>query len=307
MNQPSLPKVQHQGPAEHCIIQGHRLGWVSCTCYAGAMGIDQATLGQKRPSGCEVRGHTGDTIGGTTIRQVQTVAANFYHVHLSDYVGSSAATPKLLAKALYAGMGILSQGYTGPLIHTDHKSTNTGVNHAVHAATARGWHKNAAGLLVPTEVLVYDPAADGRRDMADSPDWWSWGLYLAFGANLHPWGENDHRILGKGRMYAGIWPDTEPHVHLKTQWGATKTPVQWPDRQRIKVPVGKTANVRSEPDDLDPDHIVRKAKLGDLFVAWQVTKTGVKPVGSASRTWYGNHSGTEWVHASNLSHIGGTT
>jgi hypothetical protein len=44
---------------------------------------------------------------------------------------------------------------------------------------------------------------------------------------------------------------------------------------------------------------------GSLFVAFQRTTAGEKPNGSNSRVWFGNRDGTEWIHESGLSHIGG--
>jgi hypothetical protein len=50
--------IRDQQP--NCVIDGEALGWASCTAYSMAMGIDSATAGAKRPSGCKIRKLTGD-------------------------------------------------------------------------------------------------------------------------------------------------------------------------------------------------------------------------------------------------------
>ena len=75
MTNAARPVFQHQGPATNCVIGGRKLGWSSCTAYAMAMGIDSATGGAHRPTGCKIRDLTDDTDDhGTNLRQVAEVA-----------------------------------------------------------------------------------------------------------------------------------------------------------------------------------------------------------------------------------------
>lgn len=297
MTIPSRPKYQQQGPASRCIINGRYFGWLNCTPTSVAMGIDKSTLGKKRPSGCSVREATGDTAGGTTLPQCAAVAIA-QGVKVSVYTGSNVAAPKFIATQLQAGRGVALQGNTSALLGTTFRSTGTGVNHAVWVNETRG------GVLgLPKEALVYDPAADGRVagwGTADQgPSWWPWSRVLAFAASLRPWGDNDSRLLGAGKMYAGVFPDTEPHAHYKYGGYRPTSPIHQPDRTRI---LGDNTNVHSTPSSSSTT--IRKLNTGDLWEGWQYAK-GSEFRGST--LWLGNHDGTAWVHSKRLSYVGGTT
>lgn len=291
------PTYQQQGPACHCQIDGKCLGWLSCTAYAMAMLIDRATLGKKRPSGCAVRRYTGDTTGGLSLPQVSTVAELQFGVDIDLYVGSNVIGYLPAYARLRAGRAFLAQGNTGPLVGTTYQSTAGGVNHAVTVIDGRDWDEDGR----PDEVLVYDPAADGRHSWTDQgPTWWPRGIFERYCAALRPWGEADSRTLGSNRIYAGFARDTERHDHFR--FGGKRTS-PFPDRTRADRP-GKRVNVYAVPDHLTHDPI-RTIAHGELFVAFQVTTSGSSYAGS--RTWLGNHDGTEWVHSKRLSHRGGST
>jgi hypothetical protein len=287
MSIPARPRFQPQNPA----ISGYKLGWLSCTAYACAMGIDKATLGKKRPSGKDVRIQTGDTTGGLTLPQVARVADTEYGVKVEVHVGGSTATPSYAISQLKAGRGMLLQGNTKALLGTTYRSTTGAVNHAVYVNEVR-----ADG-----DALVYDPAADARRAGIDQgPTWWPWAVVLRFAAALRPWGDTDPRVLGPGRMYAGFYPDTEPHVHLRS--GARRTD-PFPDRCRAwNANPRRRINVRSGPSVTSP--IIDTLAVGELFTAYQIVQGGVV---DGDRTWYGNHDGNGWVHRSGLRSIGGTS
>lgn len=297
----SRPTFQSQLPNSVCSISGKLLGSVSCSAYGMAMGIDQATYGKRRPTGCSVRSHTVplDTTGGLTLSQVAAVAEREHGVEVELRVGSNVASTKLVAAHLRGGAGVNAQINTRPLLsHPGYRSTGTAINHDIHLCSARGgtWYD-------PDEVLVFDPAANGRRagwgKAAQGPQWWPWELFLACAAALRPWGEDDPRTLGAGRVYAGLIEP--PDVTLR--FGARRT-TPFPDRARIKVRAGRKANVRSRPDKLGAQYIVDHKTNGELFVAYQVT-SGVLVGGS--RRWYGNRSATRWLPAARLAYEGGDT
>jgi len=306
MSIPAKPIPLHQGPANSCVIGGHALGWLNCTPTSVAMAVTKSTLKAKRADPCTVRRLTGDTTGGTTLAQCVHAAHVGYRVDASVHVGNNALSPTRFAALLHAGHGTVVQGYTGVLVKTKFRSTAGGVNHAIYVNSGRGWHKNSAGHWVPSEVLVYDPAADGRKSWwgtaTSSPDWWPWSLLKAFASHLHPWGESDKRLLGPGRIYSAVFPDTEPHAHF--HYSSART-LPFPDRTRIDVPAGHRANVRARPDRMNRSDIVGHKARGKLFVAYQVAH-GATPRGSNSNVWYGSHSGRRWIHSSNLRAIGGS-
>lgn len=284
------PIVQHQGPACSCNIDGLCVGWLSCSAYAMAMGIDKSSLGIHTPSGCTVRRYTGDKSGGLTLPQVAAVASNQYHLPVEVHTGSNVARPAYVLAECRKGRGFLLQGNTKALLGTPNQSTAGGVNHAVWVNEIR-----ANG-----DALVFDPAADGRKRgyfVDTSPSWWPWKRVEAFAAALRPWGDGDPRTLGAGWMYVGLMSDTEPHVLLR--FGARRTR-PFPDRTRAHGP----AHVHSSPTT-GKASVVGSLTDGDLYIAYQVTTKGESFEGS--RTWYGDVNGKRWVNSRRLSHEGGST
>lgn len=293
MGQPAKAVAQEQGPATHCILHGKALGWLSCTCYAVAMGIDKSSLHQVFLSGCTVRQSTGDEVGGTTLPQCAPIAEK-HGIHIELHVGPRVCSTFYAAYESAAGRGFVLQGNTGALLKTKMRSTGGAVNHAI-------WVNNVGGGTPgdPEWADVYDPAADGRHapwgTAPKGPQRWPWALVQAFAAALHPWGEADPRVLGPKKMYCGIFPDTEPHVHLKPAYNSAKTS-PFPLKMKVKSPaVGKKVNARMGPRTSFPV----KATLSNnsIFTAFQQC-LGQKLDGSA--LWYGNHDGNLWVHSSGL-------
>lgn len=295
------PMMQAQLPTCVCVIDGKCLGSVSCSAYGMAMGIDQATYGKVRPTGCSVRRSTGDTTGGLTAPQVARVAEERFGVNVSTRVGSNVAPIKTLVNHLRTGGGVGAQGNTRPLLSRPGlRSTGTAINHYVHFCSAHG-----GTYYEPDEVLVYDPAANGRvagwGRAAQGPQMWPWEIALAFMGALMPWGEDDaqRRTLGAGRAYCNLME--RPDLTLR-YGGVPAKPL--PDRQRVKTVLGR-ANVRRRPDRIDGDDIVDHLPNGALFEAYQVTTTGASVAGS--RRWYGNRPGNRWVPAARVIYEGGDT
>jgi hypothetical protein len=316
------PKFQKQGPASNCVILKKPLGWKSCTAYSMAMGIDAATAGARRPSGCRVRKLTGDIEGGLKLRQVADVALEHYDVRVAVRTGWNTIAPEKAARLARSGRGFVLQGNTEALIGTKSQSTLGPTNHAVWVNEVKGGTDDK-----PDKALVYDPAADGRVrngiKFAEGPRWWPWERVLAFAAALRPDGDGGQK-LGPGKFYAGFVPrrpaaptgatpgpvapmDGELDGPLATFRDGAKPTKPFPDRVRASVVKGRRVNVRQRPDRLRAGDIVDRIPDGTLFVAYQVITNGARPPGSKSRTWYGNRHGTEWIHASGLRRIGGST
>jgi hypothetical protein len=300
MGIPARPRsALHEGPDNSCVIDGKALGWTNCTPTSVAMAISKTTLGAKNPTPCDIRRLTGDTIGGTGLQQCVDAGKAGYGVGAEVHAGSSVCTAEYLAGQLKSGRGAAVQGNTGALLRTAFRCTGGNVNHCVWFNEGRGWHADANGHSIPTDVLVYDPAADGRTagwgKAATSPQWWPWALVKAFVAGLQPWGEQDDRILGSGKVYCAIYGDTEPHVHLRFTGSARTAP--FPRTLTAHPPVtGRKVNVRSGPSTRYP--IVKTLALGTHFTAYQQNPNGALLAGS--RLWYGDHDGRLWVHSSGL-------
>lgn len=286
---------QPQGPDTNCkVTVGDRtyyLGWESCTMYAGAMAVDSTTGGRLRPSGCALRRRSGDTSGGTTLRQMADAVMSLYGMHVATYTGANVLTPQRVARYIRAGQKVVLQGNAAAMVGTKYQSTAGEVNHAVAVLDVRG-----GTLDEPTDALVYDPAADGRARayrVDQGPTWWPWYMVRRFAAYLRPTGDTGAR-LGGGKMYVAVFPDSEPHVRLRT--GAVKS-TPFPDRTRAEE---TEVNIRSAPSSLARKlYIVKK---GTLLVGFQYVH-GTPHEGST--LWMGNDDGTEWVHVKNLLYVGG--
>jgi hypothetical protein len=300
---PSQPReLYEQLPTCQCVINGVCVGGSSCTMYAAAHGVDQATLGKQRPSGCALRKASRDSSGGTTLLQASAAVDALSSTKLTVYVGNNVRSLRQLADDLYRGRSVVLQGNCSALRYTPFRSTQGAVNHAVFLSRGYGFDRGEDGLFIPDSVKVYDPIADGRRaawgTAARGPDVWPWATVRAFAGALRPFGDNDSRTLAKlrpGKAYAGLFPDTEPHVHLRYAGSARTDP--FPKKMTIRSPAaGRKVNIRKGPSTSYA--VVATAVTGQGFNAYQVNKSGQSLAGS--RVWYGNHDGDRWVHSSGV-------
>jgi hypothetical protein len=275
------------------------MGWLNCTPTSFAMAMEKATLGRVRVTGCDVRRQTGDLSGGTTLWQCRT-AAEHWGVKCDVRAGGNVIAPTGLAVRVSNGQGAVVQGNTSALLATKFRSTGTGVNHAVYLNEVRGGSSTS-----PREGLVYDPAADGRvagwGTAAKGPQWWPWATVLNFCAALKPGGDGTSARLGPGKVYAAIFADTEPHVHLYS--GAVRTS-PFPDKQIVnhRAPTGESAM------RLGPSTAYKVAMMvpnGTPFTAYQYKPNGGTDNGTTG--WFGNHDGNRWIHESDLIGRGGTS
>lgn len=290
-------RLVNEGPSESCMIGGKALGWTNCSPASVAMGISRSTAHAQNPDDCTLRRLTGDTTGGTTLGQYEAIARR-YGVEMEVRTSSRACTPQYAAGQLRT-RGFALQGDAGQLVGTPHRVTGGRVNHCVWVNAGRGWHIGPQGVLIPSEVHVWDPAADGKLSSfgrrAQGPQWWTWALLLQFASHLHPWGEGDERILGPGKFYAALFPATEPHVHL-TYSGSVRTS-PFPRKFTVHSPTtGRKVNVRRGPSQRYD--VVTKLATGASFIAYQQNPKGQSLDGSS--LWYGDHNGTLWVHSSGV-------
>lgn len=184
------PTFQPQNPAK----SGCRLGWQSCTCFAGAMAASFDLQSAKVVTGCAVRTATRDTSGGTTLPQVDSAINALTRADLSLHFGLPWSD---FAKMINAGMAGVLQGWYAPIADSRFDAGN-------------GFRGNHAILVLPGWVVM-DPLADGRYA----------GVYRYHGEvypqsilrdfagklNLSTTG---YRALGAGLVYAGM---THDRVH----------------------------------------------------------------------------------------------
>ena len=284
------PTMQNQGPDWRCKLNGKMLGWVSCTAYSMAMGIDASTVGSKKPKGCEVRKHTNDVVSGLTLSQVASVAAEKYGVRVTVRTGSRAIAPDKAWEQISKGRGFVLQGNCDALVNTPFRSTKGAVNHAVWVNRVRGGTPGHP----KREARVFDPAADGRNapwgKAVKGPSWWPWETLLAFGANLR--GDSGQKI-GPGKLYAGFVPKPPPAAQIGPEAAPGRQEDDAVPGPTAGEPAGEQAGQRAQRARAAsiPNMIVDRLSDGMLFVAYQRFDTGAAPGGS-SKVWYGNEDGT---------------
>lgn len=281
-------------------LDGSRFGGLNCTCGAAASAVYRATMGKVVTSAATVRGLTGDTIGGTTLRQVAFAVKRGFGVELEIRLGIEFEG---FEQRLYRGQGAIIQGWEAVIRNTRWSASETfGGNHAWFCNEARGWDQDRDGNWRAEEFLIYNPLADGRRKgIAKSPYWVPRSVVREWTGKLDISSvETPYRPLGIGRVYAAFTRDTEPHVHLRD--GAERTE-PFPDHVRAhNDDPDRRVNVRRRPNR--NSEIVDRLEVGDSFVAYQRIK-GERIPGTGSPWWYGSHGGHRWVHESGLRNIGG--
>lgn len=195
------PTFQPQNPAK----SGCRLGWASCTCFAGAMAAAFDRQVAMIMTGCAVRNRTGDTSGGTTLSQVDSALNSGWKSDLSLHYGLPWAD---FAKMIDSGMAGVLQGWYAYIADM----------HGGKFDAGNGFRGNHAVLVLPGWIVM-DPLADGRYP----------GVYKYHGeaypqdmlrrfagaVNLSSVG---YRPLGEGLVYAGMTRDRvhDYKLHLGT-------------------------------------------------------------------------------------------
>ena len=163
------------------------------------------------------------------------------------------------------------------------------VPHAVFTALKDVLKASHKPTLPKMRLGRYEKASWGTA--SKGPQWIPWTRAKAFFAALRPNGDGGP-VLGPGKVYCAILPDTKPHVHL--EYGASKTS-PFPDRTRVD---NASVWLRSSPAMGSANH-VRQLDRNTLFVAYQKVMRG-------GFLWLGNHDGTRWVRASSMRNIGGS-
>ena len=186
-----LPMFQPQSPA----LSGYSLGWLSCTAFAAGMAGDFDTLGQKRPTGEQVRTLTHDTTGGLNLSQVDAALLEGWDINLNTVYSLPWAT---FAQKITAGCGAILQGGYRPIADSRFDA-------------GHGFRGNHAIFVAPGWVGM-DPLADGRY-----PDVYKYHgeaypqqLLRTFAGHLDLGG----RELGLGLAYASFTRDNVHTYHL---------------------------------------------------------------------------------------------
>lgn len=179
-------------------LDGSRFQGFNCGPASDSVYIRRATHGSRRPSSRGIRARTGDTSGGTTLRQLQDV--NISDFGIRGVLFQPIAWDDLMAYAR-ADRGFMLDIWYGVLRPTSHDCFRRRYsdNHRIYVN-----HMTRFGNL-----RYFDPGADGRY--AGCPRGWQSikpaVLKEAAGKlDLSGLGTNAYRPLGVGKAYALLVP-----------------------------------------------------------------------------------------------------
>jgi hypothetical protein len=189
---------QAQNPA----ISGYALGWTSCTCFAAAMAASFDRQVAKLCTGGQVRQKTGDTVGGTSLSQIDSALRIGWSVDLDTRYRLPWAT---FAAKINAGCAAVLQGGYAPIADSRFDA-------------GRGFRGNHAIAVMPGWVVM-DPLADGRygTTYGYKGEAYPQSLLKAFAGRLDLGGS----ILGSGLAYASFTRDRVSNVRYQFSIGAS--------------------------------------------------------------------------------------
>lgn len=266
-------------------LDGSALGGSNCTVASSCMaairhlrGINPAGAAQWYPTPKYVRAKMGDTSGGTNLAQNDSVFYTLYKINFDVRYNLPWST---FVSEIKRGRGAVLQGrylaFKGTKLWATDSFTG---NHAVYINEVR-----YNSTLKRNEFLMYDPLADGRRNFYQGPTWVAESLLKKFAGSL-VLNNRTGAVVGLGKCYVMFTRDTEPEVVLR--YGGTAY---------AKTVFAKVsgARVRATPN-VGTTKIVRTLALNAPFAARQRTAAGALVNGS--KVWYGDATGTQWVHSS---------
>lgn len=253
----------------------HRAG---CTWTSVANGVDASTGGRLRPTPDQVHAmvpnaeETSPTTPGWSIPDA-VKAARRLGVELVDRSGDGWGAALL---QLEAGHYLLLQGdsdvFTGGC---------SGEFDGPHAIGIHPRHKDEDG---ERWWWINDPICQTGR-------WERESVLRAYAEKLSA----GIRFASFTLLVPAVAAPKPPAKPVVLRHGARK--LAKPVAKRIHVARGRKANVRTAPRTTA--RVVAHRARGEKFTAWQVTTDkGQRLAGSAR--WYGNRTGTRWIHSSSF-------
>ena len=288
------PVFQLRPDAAHA--NGSELRSKNCNPSAAATLVDYVSCGKRRTTGAAVRELTGDTREGITLRQVASALERGFGVELDVNTASFAS----VIVALRAGRGVSLCGSSNATRGTRWQASETFAGNHQWALTDIRFE---AGR--PTDILVFDPLADGRRStIAKSPMWIPVSVVRKFASGLDLRSREEiaakrpRRPLGQGRATYAV-TDAVACMHAGPAPGAVKLRRL---ASRVNggagtsmVVVVSVARVRAAPSTRAP--ILGRKRLGQVFRVHQRIKSQQV---AGNPIWFGDGSGARWIHSSLL-------
>lgn len=263
-------------------LDGSRYAGLNCTMASAAMAAVRHTRGANPagtapwyPTPSYLRGRTGDSSGGTTLAQADSVLIRLYNINLD--IEYNLGWEDFLQRVLHGEGAILQGGYSA-IRGTKYSGSETfGGNHAVYINEAK-WNET----FNRWDFLWYDPLCDGRRaGIPKGPQWVPGWLVKKFASALMV---TANSRIGANQTYCAFTRDTEDVIE---KFGGVKL------ASPVVFEATKDNNARRAPR-LNSD-TARRYTIGELFKAFQ--KSSIGNLVGGSRIWYGDADGTRWVPA----------
>lgn len=255
--------------------------WLNCTCAAGATALDRDTLGAHTTTGGRVRSLTGDTVGGTSIDQVDGALRKGWPPE--DHLDTRWAMPFDDAVAEVAGGrgAEVALGYDGGFAGSDLDGSPgfTG-NHAVFWNAVIVIKADASHIdYEASRAQIYDPLWDGRRTTIPSKmfRWVKLSLLRNACGRLTLSGGGR---LGVGLGYFGFTRDTEPTIPKPPPI----VPIEYGENKMIVA--GGLAVASSHVISLKQGQSVyREARVGSKVLTKMAKASTLDYFGSAATGW----------------------
>lgn len=252
----------------------------NCTMASAATAIDRHTLGTIKTTGARMRSCQGDKVGGTDLIDARDAWSNCWGQHLDVRLKISWST---FIAALKAGRGAVLVGWYSkiPVQYRGQVSANYG--HAIYINEVR-----------PTDgaLLMYDPL---RKNPVWVPQIHIKRFAGAMRTTIGPIGYGFAQAAFTKVTSIVAPPAPSPAPTVKLRYGGVKIA---PNTFAAAAP----ARQRRSPY-IRRDNTVHVVVKGTKFKTYQRTNSGTNVGGS--KVWYGDITGTLWMHKSMLVDIKG--
>lgn len=266
-------------------LDGSKYAGLNCTMASSAMAAIRHQKGVNPPGTAlwwprpyDLRAKTGDTSGGTTLAQADSVLLRYYDINLDVEYNLDWGT---FRERVMKGAGAIIQGGYSTIYQTKYSGSSTfSGNHAVYVNEVR-WNEVADRW----EYLWYDPLCDGRRTgIPKGPQWLPEALVKKFCEALMLTGT---LRIAAGKVWCAFTRDTEAVI---LNWGGA---LYGP-----KTFYARYGNIRIRRTPRLDGLVVQTLDKGDAFRAFQRKTDG--PSVDGSTVWYGDADGIRWTASKNL-------
>lgn len=269
------PRFYKPGTRWHNVVNGHDYDSENCMAAGGSIAAAIQSGFSRTFSPGDIRNHQDDFSGGIGVDDVQVALAR---LGLPKIITTPTDWPGVIQWVREGRLVILAVQYSK-------------VPRPVQAQKGGTFDHMLAvcNLYADGTIDLYDPLAVEIQRVEQSSV-----RPAAEAIALRERGDATRLFVGATNIL--------PLVGPTLRYGGRPVP-KGQDRTRALGVHGSSVNVHSRPTT-GTASVVGQLPTGALFIAYQLT-TGDPFEGS--RIWYGDKTGTRWIAAKRLSHIGGST